>query len=138
VLVHGECRRLCLKGAIKMAINKVLVVDDSPAELTNIKSIVANTGCIVLSASNGQEAVEIAKKESPDIIFMDIIMPDMDGYEATRRLNNDPATRDIPIVFVSSKNQKADKLWAQMQGGKGYVTKPYTAEKIIEQIKAFN
>ena len=69
-----------------MAINKVLVVDDSPAELTNIKSIVANTGCVVLSASNGQEAVEIAKKETPDIIFMDIIMPDMDGYEATRQV----------------------------------------------------
>ena len=121
-----------------MAINKVLVVDDSDTELTNIKSIVSDTGCIVLSASSGLEAVEIAKKEQPDIIFMDIIMPDMDGYEATRKLNNDPATRDIPIVFVSSKNQKADKLWAQMQGGKGYVTKPYTADKIISQLKSFN
>lgn len=121
-----------------MAINKVLVVDDSDTELTNIKSIVSDTGCIVLSASSGLEAVEIAKKEQPDIIFMDIIMPDMDGYEATRKLNNDPATRDIPIVFVSSKNQKADKLWAQMQGGKGYVTKPYTADKILSQLKSFN
>jgi len=65
-------------------------------------------------------------------------MPDMDGYEATRKLNNDPSTRDIPIVFVSSKSQKADKLWAQMQGGKGYVTKPYTADKIISQLKSFN
>ena len=121
-----------------MAINKVLVVDDSDTELSNIKNIVNNTGCIVLSASNGAQAVEIAKKEQPDIIFMDIIMPDMDGYEATRKLNNDPSTRDIPIVFVSSKSQKADKLWAQMQGGKGYVTKPYTAEKIIDQLKSFN
>ena len=121
-----------------MSINKVLVVDDSDTELSNIKSIVGGTGCIVLSASSGLEAVEIAKREQPDIIFMDIIMPDMDGYEATRKLNNDPNTRDIPIVFVSSKNQKADKLWAQMQGGKGYVTKPYTADKIINQLKSFN
>ena len=121
-----------------MAINKVLVVDDSDTELTNIKSIVGDTGCIVLSASSGVEAVEIAKREQPDIIFMDIIMPDMDGYEATRKLNNDPVTRDIPIVFVSSKSQKADKLWAQMQGGKGYVTKPYTPDKIISQLKSFN
>ena len=121
-----------------MSINKVLVVDDSDTELTNIKGIVGNTGCIVLSASSGLEAVEIAKKEQPDIIFMDIIMPDMDGYEATRKLNNDPITRNIPIIFVSSKNQKADKLWAQMQGGKGYVTKPYTADKIINQLKSFN
>ena len=121
-----------------MAINKVLVVDDSDTERTNIKSIVSDTGCIVLSASSGLEAVEIAKNEQPDIIFMDIIMPDMDGYEATRKLNNDPKTRDIPIVFVSSKSQKADKLWAQMQGGKGYVTKPYTADKILSQLKSFN
>jgi len=121
-----------------MSINKILVVDDSNTELSKIKNIVSNTGCIVLSASNGKEAVEIAKSEKPDIIFMDIIMPDMDGYEATRHLNNDSATRDIPVIFVSSKSQKADKLWAQMQGGKGYVTKPYTPEKIIDQINAFN
>ena len=121
-----------------MSINKVLVVDDSDTELSNIKNIVSNTGCIVLSAKSGIEAVALAKKEQPDIIFMDIIMPDMDGYEATRKLNNDPSTRDIPIVFVSSKSQKADKLWAQMQGGKGYVTKPYTADKIINQLKSFN
>ena len=121
-----------------MLFRSVLVVDDSDTELTNIKSIVGDAGCIVLSASSGLEAVEIAKREKPDIIFMDIIMPDMDGYEATRKLNNDPSTRDIPIVFVSSKSQKADKLWAQMQGGKGYVTKPYTADKIISQLKSFN
>jgi len=120
-----------------MAINKVLVVDDSPTELTNIKTMVAETGCIVLSASNGKEAVELAKAERPDIIFMDIIMPDMDGYEATRRLNNDAQTKHIPIVFVSSKNQKADRLWGQMQGGKGYITKPFTPDQIKEQLKAF-
>ncbi len=120
-----------------MAINKVLVVDDSPTELSNIKTIVAATGCIVLSASNGKQALELARNERPDIIFMDILMPEMDGYEATRRLHNDTATKDIPIVFVTSKSQKADRLWGQMQGGKGYVTKPFTADQIIEQLKAF-
>ena len=120
-----------------MTIRKVLVVDDSAAELSNIKSIIAATGCTVLSATNGKEALAIAKIEKPDIIFMDIIMPDMDGYEATRRLSNDADTKNIPIVFVSSKRQKADRLWGQMQGGKGYVTKPFTPEQIIDQIKAF-
>lgn len=121
-----------------MAINKVLVVDDSPAELTNLRKIVAELGCIVISASNGVQAVELAKTEKPDIIFMDIIMPEMDGYEATRKLSNDPAVKNIPIIFVSSKNQKADKLWGQMQGGKGYITKPYTPDQIIKQIRMFN
>ena len=121
-----------------MSINKVLVVDDSPAELTNIKKIIADMGCIVISASNGVQAVELAKSEKPDLIFMDIIMPDMDGYEATRKLSNDPAVKNIPIIFVSSKSQKADKLWGQMQGGKGYITKPYTPDQIIKQINYFN
>jgi twitching motility two-component system response regulator PilH len=119
-----------------MAINKVLIVDDSPAELSNMRNIVSETGCMVIAASNGKQALELAKTEKPDIIFMDIIMPEMDGYEATRHLSNDPDTRQIPIVFVSSKNQKADKLWGQMQGGKGYVTKPFSPEQIIRQIKS--
>ena len=120
-----------------MAINKVLVVDDSAPELSNIKKIISNIGCIVISASNGKQALDLAKSEKPDIIFMDIIMPDMDGYEATRKLSNDPLTRNIPIIFVSSKGQKADKLWGQMQGGKGYITKPYTPEQILNQIRVF-
>jgi len=121
-----------------MAINKVLVVDDSAPELSNIKKIIGGMGCMVISASNGIQAVELAKKERPDIIFMDIIMPEMDGYEATRKLSNDPEVRDIPIIFVSSKGQKADKLWGQMQGGKGYITKPYKVEEIMNQIRIFN
>lgn len=121
-----------------MAINKVLVVDDSPSELSSITQIVSDAGCMVISASNGKEALEKAKSEHPDMIFMDIIMPEMDGYEATRHLSNDKDTRNIPIVFVSSKSQKADKLWGQMQGGKAYITKPYSSDQIIDQLKAFS
>jgi len=120
-----------------MTINKVLVVDDSPSELSNIKNIISDTGVVVFSATNGKEALELARSEKPDIIFMDIIMPDMDGYEATRRLSNDNATKNIPIIFVSSKSQKADKLWGQMQGGRAYITKPYSPDQIIDQIRVF-
>ena len=120
-----------------MPLRKVLVVDDSPTDLANIKSIVTEAGCIVVTATNGKEAVEKAKAEKPDLIFMDIIMPDMDGYAACRLLSNDSATKDIPVVFVTSKSQKADRLWAQMQGGKAFVTKPYAADAIIDQLKAF-
>jgi twitching motility two-component system response regulator PilH len=119
-----------------MAIRKVLVVDDSPTDLANIENIVKEAGCVVVAATNGKEAVEKAKIEKPDLIFMDIIMPDMDGYAACRLLNNEKETKDIPVVFVTSKNQKADRLWAQMQGGKAFVTKPYTADAIIDQLKA--
>lgn len=120
-----------------MAVNKVLVVDDSSADLVNIKNIVSEAGCNVISATNGKEAVAKAKAEKPDLIFLDIIMPDMDGYATCRQLSNDISTKNIPIVFVTSKNQKADRLWAQMQGGKAFVSKPYSSDQIIDQIKAF-
>jgi twitching motility two-component system response regulator PilH len=121
-----------------MSIKTVLVVDDSLTELTHIEAIVTATGCTVLRASTGREALDMARQHRPDIIFMDIIMPEMDGYEATRRLSGDPATKDIPIIFVSSKRQKADMVWGQLQGGKGYITKPFSPSQIVEQIKAFN
>lgn len=120
-----------------MAINKILVVDDSPAELENIRNIVADAGYQVISARNGREAIDAARAEHPDLIFMDIIMPDMDGYATCRELTHDSATKNIPVVFVTSKNQKADRLWAQMQGGKAFIAKPYEADDIIDQIKAF-
>jgi twitching motility two-component system response regulator PilH len=120
-----------------MRIKKVLVVDDSPSDLKNIQNIVNDTGCVVVTAVNGKDAVEKAKAEKPDLIFMDIIMPDMDGYAACRLLSREADTKDIPVVFVTSKNQKADRLWAQMQGGKAFITKPYSPEVIIDQLKAF-
>lgn len=120
-----------------MPIRKVLVVDDSPTDLANIKNIVTEAGCVVVTATNGKEAIEKAIADKPDLIFMDIIMPDMDGYAACRSLNAETATKTIPVVFVTSKNQKADRLWAQMQGGKAFITKPYVADAIIDQLKAF-
>jgi twitching motility two-component system response regulator PilH len=116
---------------------KVLVVDDSPTDLANIKSIIADAGYLVLTASNGKEAIAKAKAEKPELVFLDIIMPDQDGFSTCRMLANDSGTKDIPVVFVTSKNQKADRIWAQMQGAKGYITKPYSADEIIEQLKAF-
>lgn len=117
-----------------MAINKVLVCDDSATDLANIKNIVSDAGCIVVEARNGVEALEKAKAERPDIIFLDIIMPEMDGYEACRLLAHDPETKDIPVIFVTSKDQKADRVWAQMQGGKDLVAKPFSADDIVAQL----
>jgi twitching motility two-component system response regulator PilH len=117
-------------------VKKALVVDDSPADLANIKSILADAGCAVVTASNGKEALEKAKTEKPAIIFLDIVMPDMDGYEACRLLAEDPATKGIPIVFVTSKGQKADKVWGQMQGAKGHIVKPVSPDQIVDQLKA--
>ena len=120
-----------------MAVRKVLCVDDTAADLVNIEKIVSGANLLVIKGTSGADAIEKAKSEKPDLIFMDVNMAGMDGFAATRELKKDDSTKAIPVVFVTSKNQKADKVWAQMQGGSGFVSKPYTAEQILEQIKAF-
>ena len=117
-----------------MTISKILIVDDSQTDLLNLKDIVNATGCQVISASSGAEAVTKAKAEQPDLIFMDIVMGEVNGYDACRAIKEDPETNNIPIVFVSSKNQKADHLWAKRQGGEALVGKPYTKDQIVKQI----
>ena len=119
-----------------MTVKKVLVCDDSVTDLTNIKNIVEGAGYLTVAASSAAEALKRAKSESPDLIFLDIIMPEMDGYEACRKLRDDPATKDIPVIFVTSKSQKADRVWAQMQGARDFISKPYTADQIIEKLRA--
>jgi twitching motility two-component system response regulator PilH len=114
---------------------KVLVVDDSTVDLNNLKTILADIGCHVLTASGGVEAVAKAKAEKPAIVFLDIVMPDMDGYEACRQLAADPATKHIPVVFVTSKGQKADQVWGQLQGARGYIVKPARPDQVVEQLK---
>ncbi|MDM8568256.1 response regulator [Thiotrichales bacterium HSG1] len=117
-----------------MVINKILAVDDSKVDLINIQNIISDAGYEVITASSGDEAIKKAASEKPDLIFMDVIMEHMDGYQACRELTHNDATKNIPIIFVTSKGQKADRVWAEMTGGKGLVQKPYTSEQIVEQI----
>ena len=118
-----------------MAIQKVLVCDDSGTDRTNLERIVSGAGCMVTAVANGKDAVAKAKAEKPDLIFLDIVMPEMDGYETCRLLSADPETKDIPVIFVTSKNAKSDKVWAQMQGGKDLVAKPYDDNQITAHIQ---
>ena len=120
-----------------MPVRKVLCVEDSAADMLNLEKILAAANVFVVKAVSGQEAVAKAKSEKPDLILMDINMAGMDGFAATREIKKDAETKAIPVVFVTSKNQKADRVWAQMQGGAGYITKPYTAAQITEQLQAF-
>lgn len=117
---------------------KILICDDSAAELANLRSILTDAGWHSVTASNGTEAVQKAAIEKPSLIFLDIIMPDMDGYEACRQLQANPDTKAIPVVFVSSKNQKADHIWAKMQGAKALIGKPYSSDQILDTLKAYS
>lgn len=119
-----------------MSINKILIVDDSSTDLLHLKEVVSKVKCTIITATSGSEAIAKAKSEKPDLIFMDIVMEQMDGYKACREISNDPQTSHIPVVFVSSKKNRADQIWAEKQGGKALISKPYTAEEIMDQIAA--
>src|ERR1035438_7583184 len=113
-----------------MTVRKVLCVDDSAAELGLIKQILLSANFDVVTATNGKDAIQRAKSEMPDLIFLDIVMLGLDGFAVMRELQKDPATKNIPVVFVSSKSQKADQAWAKMQGARGFVPKPISEQAI--------
>lgn len=113
---------------------KILIVDDTQADRAHLERIVCEAGHHALLAENGATALERARRDQPDLILMDINMPEVDGFAATRMLKADESTRNIPVVFVSGKNQKADMAWGQMLGARGYITKPYSREQILAQL----
>jgi len=120
-----------------MSINKILMVDDSPAQLNEMKGAVSELGAQVFSATTGEDAVNMAKTENPDIIFMDIVMDGMGGYGACRELMKDETTKNIPVIFVSTKDQRADRVWAEKLGARNLIVKPFTKEQIIEEVKKY-
>ncbi len=118
-----------------MESGKVLIVDDSPTELHLLSGYLVNNGFTPVTASSGQEAIDKALREIPDLILMDIVMPGMNGFEATRTLSRDPKTSHIPILMVSSKNQDTDKIWGKRQGARDYLVKPVRESVLIKKIK---
>lgn len=115
---------------------KVLVVDDSPTEVYQFKDMLESLGYEVITAKNGKDGVAIAAKEQPDCVLMDIVMPDMNGFQATRQICRGEKTSHIPVIIVSSKDQETDKVWGQRQGAKGYVTKPVSGEELVSVMKS--
>jgi twitching motility two-component system response regulator PilH len=110
---------------------KVLVIDDAPVDAQNLKRIFSDAGWVVHVANSGATGVTQAAQERPDLIMMDVNMPGLDGFSAARQLTQNAATKGIPVVFVTSKDQKADRVFAQMLGAKGFITKPYTDEQVL-------
>jgi len=115
---------------------KILIVDDAAVDRRHLASILAAAGHLVLLAESGEQALVRARLDRPDAILMDVNMPELDGFATTRRLKADATTRDIPIVFVTGKNRKADISWGRMLGAKGYVTKPYSSDQILAELRA--
>ena len=116
-------------------VRTVLVVEDNQIDRTRLVKVLSDAGYEVSTAENGLQAIDQVKRNKPEAILMDINMPEMDGFAATRALRGDKDTKHIPVILVTAKDQKADKAWGQMLGAKGYVTKPFTDVQLLEQIR---
>jgi twitching motility two-component system response regulator PilH len=121
---------------LEKAMPLILIVDDSPTELFQMTKALEKGGFRVEGAADGEEALRKAREMKPDLILMDIVMPGMDGFRATRALSNDPTTRSIPVIMVSSKNQETDRIWGMRQGAVDFIVKPVTPALLLEKAQA--
>jgi len=119
-----------------MTIKKILVVDDSPTERHVMKALLTSSGYEVITANSGEEGIAKAKSELPDLILMDVVMPGLNGYQATRTLTRDEATRNIPVIVCTTKGQETDKIWGLRQGAQDYLVKPVNGPELLAKIAA--
>ena len=119
-----------------MPVKKILVVDDSPTERFFVVDLLTKNGYQVVIAENGEEGIAKAKAEKPDLILMDVVMPGLNGYQATRTLTRDPATRNIPVIVCTTKGQETDKIWGLRQGAQDYLVKPINGPELLAKIAA--
>lgn len=115
---------------------RILIVDDSPTEMYKLTGMLEKHGHEVLKAENGADGVALARQEKPDAVLMDIVMPGLNGFQATRQLSKEQDTKDIPVIMITTKDQETDKVWGTRQGAKGYLTKPVDEETLIKTLNA--
>ena len=109
----------------------IMIVDDSPTEVHIMKTALEKHGFQTLSASDGNECLTLAREVKPDLIFMDVVMPGLNGFQATRSLSRDPITKSIPVVMVTTKGQETDRIWGMRQGAVDYLVKPVDASDLV-------
>lgn len=115
--------------------SRILIVDDSPTETFRFKEILTKHGFEVIEAANGADGVTMAQAELPDLVLMDVVMPGVNGFQATRQIARGITTKHIPIVIVSTKDQATDRVWGKRQGASDYLTKPVDEKQLIDVIK---
>jgi twitching motility two-component system response regulator PilH len=113
-----------------------MVVDDSPTERHFLSEILTKQGYQVIMAESGEEAMEKAKATKPDLILMDVVMPGLNGFQATRAITKDDATKHIPVIMCTSKGQETDKVWGMRQGARDYLVKPVNQDELLRKIAA--
>jgi twitching motility two-component system response regulator PilH len=121
-----------------MSIQRILVVDDSDTDRLTLIRLLNKNGFETIEAINGRDGVNKAKELLPDLILMDVVMPELSGFEATRLITQDPTTKNIPVIICSSKGLKTDALWGKRQGAAEYIVKPISPNEVLTKIELFN
>ena len=129
--VRSEAER---KAGPMSSIRKILIVDDSPTERHMLQDMLTKAGYEVLATDNGEDAIAKARSSKPDLILMDVVMPGLNGFQATRAISRDPETRSIPVIMCTSKSQETDKIWGLRQGARDYVVKPVVRDELLAKI----
>jgi twitching motility two-component system response regulator PilH len=119
-----------------VTIKTILVVDDSPTERHFLNDLLTKAGYAVIASDNGEDAIEKAKRDKPDLILMDIVMPGLNGFQATRAITRDPETKAIPVIICTSKSQETDRIWGLRQGARSYIVKPVQRDDLLAKIAA--
>ncbi len=121
-----------------MTIKNILVVDDSPTERAALFEVLARNNFTVSMAENGEQAITKAKEAKPDLILMDVVMPGINGFQATRTLSGDETTKHIPIIICTTKGLETDKVWGLRQGARDYLVKPVKPNELLAKINALS
>ncbi|MEP7070092.1 MAG: response regulator [Usitatibacter sp.] len=121
-----------------MAIRKIMVVDDSPTERAVIEGMLKKRGYEVLTVSGGEAAIAHCRTELPDLILMDVVMPGLNGFQATRAIAHEERTKHIPIFICTTKDEQTDIIWGLRQGAKDYLIKPLNEVELLEKIGAMS
>ena len=119
-----------------MAVHKILIVDDSPTERFFLADLLGKQGYQITMAENGTEALEKAKQTMPDLILMDVVMPGLNGFQATRAISKDDTLKHIPVILCTTKDQETDKIWGLRQGAIEYIVKPIDGPALLQKIRS--
>jgi twitching motility two-component system response regulator PilH len=119
-----------------MAIKRILIVDDSPTDRQFLSDMLAKSGFSVSTAESAEDAMNKVKASRPDLVLMDVVLPGQNGFQATRTLTRDEATKGIPVILCTSKGQETDKVWGMRQGARDYIVKPVNQADLLAKIAA--
>ena len=113
---------------------KLLIVDDSPTELKLFMDVLSGPDYTLVTAVDGEEGVAKVGSEKPDLVILDVVMPKMNGFQACRTIKSAPETQSIPVILLTSKNQKSDEFWGKKQGADVYLTKPFDPAELLKAV----